>query len=45
MKRALKTIAGGVLVVGFAVLVAANIYTGNWAVAAALVVAVVGLVN
>lgn len=45
MQRALKTIAGGVLVVGFGVLVGVNLYTGNVAVAAALVVAVVGLVN
>ena len=45
MKRALKVIAGGVLVVGYAVLVGVNIYTGNWPVAAGLVVAVIGLVN
>lgn len=45
MRKALKIIAGGVLVVGYGVLVAVNIYTGNWPVAAALVVAVVGLVN
>lgn len=45
MKRALKAIAGGVLVVGFGLLVAVNIYTGNWGVACALTVAVVGLVN
>lgn len=45
MKRALKVTMGGVLVVGYAVLVGVNIYTGNWMVACALMVAVVGLVN
>lgn len=40
MKRALKTTLGGVLVVGFAVLVGVNIYTGNWVVALGMMAAV-----